>query len=194
MNTRLGAVGSAAIIAVAVLGGCSSGSPSSKGTSATTGIAGAPATNSLQMTLNGTKHTVSVACIRHGDAINASGVKNGYSANVTVQGANNSFAVVVQTTPAGQRTIAQAINGLRDSTGKAVGKLTVTTNGDKYSGDGTFVLTVLDPAGKAVKTNAAQTATGAFALDCSNGYASPPTTSSTSSTTTTRGSTTSTTR
>jgi hypothetical protein len=180
MRTKLGAIASA-IFAVALLGGCNSGSPSSKG-SATTGIAGAPATNSLQMTLAGIKHTVSVACIRHGGAINASGVKNGYSANVTVQGANDSFAVVVQTTPTGQRTIAQAINGLRDSTGKSVGKLTVTTNGDKYSGDGTFVLTVLDPTGKAVKTNAAQTATGAFALDCSNGYASPPTTSSTTST------------
>jgi hypothetical protein len=135
------------------------------------------------MTLAGSKHTVSVACIRRGNAINASGVTNGYSANVTLQGANNSYATVVQTSSAGQRTIAEAINGLRDSTGKIVGKLTVTTNGDKYSGDGTFVLTVLDPAGKAVKSNAAQTATGTFALDCSNGYASPPTTSSTSTTT-----------
>jgi hypothetical protein len=192
MKTKLGAIAFAAVI-TAVLGGCNSGSPSSKGTSTTTGIAGAPAKNSLQMTLNGTKHTVSVACIRNGTAINASGVTNGYSANVTVQGTHNSQAVVVQTASSGQRTIAQAINGLRDSTGKAVGNLTVTTNGDTYSGDGTFVLTVLDPTGKAVKSNAAQTATGAFALDCSNGYASPPTTTSTSSTTTTGPSTTSTT-
>jgi hypothetical protein len=183
MKTRPGAIAAAAIVAVVVLSGCSSDNSSSKGTSTTTGIAGAPAKNSLQMTLNGAKHTVSVACIRRGNAINASGVTNGYSANVTVQGANDSFAVVVQTNSAGQRTIAQAINGLRDSTGKSVGKLTVTTNGDKYSGDGTFVLTVLDPTGKAVKSDAAQTATGAFTLDCSNGYSSPPTTSSTSSTT-----------
>jgi hypothetical protein len=189
MNLKLGTTACVAIIAVLMLGGCGSSSPSSKGTSTTTGIAGAPAKNSLQMTLDGAKHTVSVACIRRGNAINASGVTNGYSANVTVQGSNNSFAVVVQTTSAGQRTIAQAVNGLRDSTGKTVGKLTVTTNGDKFSGDGTFVLTVLDPAGKAVKSNAAQTATGSFALDCSNGYASPPTTSSTSSTSTSHPST-----
>lgn len=199
MKTKLAATASIALITVALLGGCSSGGggSSSKGTtSTTTGIAGAPAKNSLAMTLNGTKRTVPVACIRRGTTINAEGATSGYSANVSVQGQGNSQAVVVQTSSAGGRTIAQAINGLRDTAGKAVGKLTVTTKGDKYSGDGTFVITVLDGKGKAVKPNGAQTEAGAFALDCSNGYSSPPTTSSTSTTRSkaSHGSTTSTTR
>lgn len=117
---------------------------------------------------------LTVTCTKTAKQTQATGNENSDAVTLTVQGTPVS-AVLVRHAADGSTTIYQAIQGLRDDNGKALGKITVSADGDTYSGTGTFVLTKIDAKGKRVKLKADTTVAGTFQLACSQGYAAVPT-------------------
>jgi hypothetical protein len=128
----------------------------------------------LMMKLDGSERTLPVTCSKIDDSASATGTAGNFSASVTMLGKSQT-AVFVEAKDGGGRLISQAINGLRDDSGKPVGKLGIDAKGDEYTGTGTFVHTTINKAGKRVRTDGAATSAGSFTLDCSGGYAAVPT-------------------
>ncbi|MDQ1717827.1 MAG: hypothetical protein QOE89_1780 [Pseudonocardiales bacterium] len=164
------------IAAVAVIAASVSGC-GSKGTSPTpapdlSGLAtssAAKGSGTATVNVAGTKTAFRVTCTASGRATQAVGNEGTNAVTLTVRGTPVS-AVLVTHGKDGSTSIYQSINGIRDETGKAVGKLTVTANGDKYAGTGTFVLMKYDAKGRALKSKGTSSAAGSFEVTC-NGYA-----------------------
>jgi hypothetical protein len=131
------------------------------------------------VTVAGTKTAFRATCTASDRATQAVGNEGTNAVTLTVKGTPVS-AVLVTHGKDGSTSIYQAINGIRDETGKAVGRLTVTANGDKYAGTGTFVLVKYDAKGRPVKSKGTSSAAGSFEVTC-NGYAPAPTASATPS-------------
>jgi len=121
----------------------------------------------LRLTLGTEGYQLEVVCQRRGSVTTVSGSgSSGLAADLTIQGPNTSSAAIVATASSGMRTIWQAINGLRDDAGRAVGALKVTSSGTTYSGQGTFVITTLDRKGAEIKSTGADSEAGSFSLQC----------------------------
>ncbi len=183
----------AGIVLIAALAACDSSkkaapAPSATGSASAASSATAPASGAsgsgalgsatAQLTLGTQTRSFGVTCARSNTLTQATGNDGTSALTLTVAGAAKS-AVVVSKGSDGSTTIYQAIAGLRDDTGKAVGSLTVTAASDTLTGKGTFVLTKIDKAGARVRLSAAaSSSSGSFRLTCGGGYRTPATTGS----------------
>jgi hypothetical protein len=123
------------------------------------------------ITVAGTKTAFTVTCTASDRATQVIGNEGTNAVTITVRGTPVS-AILVRHDKGGT-SIYQAINGIRDEAGKAVGRLTVSTSGDRYVGTGTFVLVRYDAKGRPAKAKGTSSAAGSFQATC-NGYAPAP--------------------
>lgn len=165
----------AAIAGLLAIAGCGSSGSSTPSPSA------APSTSTS--VLGSGQATISVAaattrfdvsCTRNARITQAIGNEGLNALTLTVK-SSTPAAVLVSHASDGSTSIYQAIAGLRDDAGAAVGALAVDIKGDVYTGTGVFVVTKIDGQGKRVKLSAAAGhVKGGFTLTCGAGYAAPP--------------------
>lgn len=171
----------AGLAMLAALAACDSGKKGAASASAPGGTAGVTASSekgsgTAAIKVGSTQKTFAVTCVQSARATQATGNDGTNAVTLTVKGTPISV-VVVNHDATGATTIYQAISGLRDDSGKAVGAVSVSGSGNAYSGTGTFVLTKLDSKGKRVKLTSGSTTPGTFQLSCTQGFAAPPTVS-----------------
>lgn len=129
-------------------------------------------TGKLKVVIDGVVNkTYEAICRKNGDVVSASGGLDGANADVVVAG-DNLAAVYSMVSAKGVTAIYQARNGLLDNDGKVAGKVTVTKEGDKYSGRGTFVILKIDASAKPVDIKDTNTVDGTFSLTCGDFAAS----------------------
>jgi hypothetical protein len=185
MSRVIGCV-AAGIVLTAALTGCGSDkkgatnptsgpTPTANGSgsnsASSTGVKGS---GKVTMTVGTARRNFTVTCTRTATTTQATGNEGSDALTLTVKGTPVA-AVLVTHGKDGSTTIYQAIDGLRDDNGKAVGKVSVTTDSDKYTGTGTFVLTKIDNKGKRARLTSNTSQVGQFQLTCGNGYAAVPT-------------------
>jgi hypothetical protein len=147
-----------------------SSTPTGSASSASAGIKGA---GTASLTVGAKKINLAVTCTQSDKATQATGNEGTNAVTLTVKGTPVSAVLVAHGTD-GSTSIFQAIAGLRDDSGKVVGKISISANGDSYSGTGTFVLTKIDRKGKRIKLTKGTSQTGKFELACTGGYAPAP--------------------
>ncbi|SDI87739.1 hypothetical protein SAMN05444157_0595 [Frankineae bacterium MT45] len=140
--------------------------------SLSTASASQPGAGTATITLDGAEHTFDVKCARSASSTQASGSSGPYALTITMIGSPQA-AVLVETMSGGSRIISQAINDLRDESGKAVGAISIKADGNRYTGTGTFVHTTIDASGKRVATTGSTVTSGTFVVNCGTGFQTP---------------------
>ena len=181
-TVRCAAAGAVLAASVGALTACDSGTkattpaPGPSGSASAGASTGTKGAGTATVTIASTAKKFSITCTRTGNTVQAAGNEGNDAVTLTVAGTPLS-AVLVTHGVDGSTTIYQAIAGLHDDGGKAVGAVSVSADADKYSGSGTFVLSKIDAKGKRVKLTSATSAAGTFDLSCAGGYAAVPTAS-----------------
>ena len=110
-------------------------------------------------------------CTKSDGAVRATGTEGPNWVTMTVSGRSPS-AVLIQHSVDGSILIFQAVKDLRDSSGEAVSRLRITSEGNSYHGSGIFVPTGVNAQGQGAQVHGPPSVAGHFSLTCSDGYGS----------------------